>query len=334
MPTLVEQAFHPYYLLANRAGNQLELAGRSWIADYFDQGDGWACVGFGIPSDTSLRLSQCVFLVSEKFNAEATKQDYLNEGYEELTVELESLTYGESLVLGKFIDGDGQLVHIVSNERLMVLILFGLSSTDSASLEQVFETRVEQTTTALALMTFQRSMGIGGPTPTPISAFQQSFYATLSERLLTEEEANTIFAPSVLEYIGDAIGKSSYAICRDFEDRSQPYDSLVVAHNCIFLSAGLDIEDILGLYDDVHGVVQVDELESGFASRGDQELLVGFLDPATQLFVFDLWVWQGDYLYKASIKILGYVSLSTPVSLFSKKIDTFLNDIITVNLAR
>ncbi|TAK11244.1 MAG: hypothetical protein EPO32_12695 [Anaerolineae bacterium] len=260
---------------------------------------------------------------------ERLKEDYLGKGFVELNGDLDYGSAISSMVLGNLSEGVYTFLRVVSTDSMIAAVEFFLPAAEELPLQEVYDSEVSDIVELLIGDSLQRSGAVLRPTPTPLTSDQDRYYPTLAAWLLTESEANSLYAPGIWQLLEDRVGATRVQVCRLFEDRTGPDTRFVGLRNCVYWTPGYDIEQVRGNYG---GEIELITLQSKYVFKG-QSLLLGYQDPETGNTVFDLWAIREEYLYRVAVNMKTYLGDSTE-ELFTEFVDDFLYEVLTINWSK
>jgi hypothetical protein len=218
----------------------VEILGEMWSYTNDRWGDTYACISYSREQGASIEFEQCFTSVySDEVSFESQRNQFLSAGFEELTPQSTFSDAGQIAVLGKRLSGNTNEVieffEIVGIGDYVTLVELYIEIDDSDTLQAIYEKQVADIMDYVLRDSLQKSHLILRPTATPLSPTQESHYATLGNKLITELEANTLYEGS-WEALSDFVNPKAPHVCRNFEDRTNADVLWVRFSNCTYLN--------------------------------------------------------------------------------------------------
>ena len=121
------------------------------------------------------------------------------------------------------------LFEIIEAQQYIFLVEMSVTAID-ASFQEIYEEYAADVMDYALLNSMQKSKVVPAPSPTPMSAKQQSNYNEIGDHLISEMEANELYGGR-WEFLGDNVRE--YGVCREFEDRTNADVLWVAFANCV-----------------------------------------------------------------------------------------------------
>jgi len=317
----------PRWMILEQPGYSVEILGESWSYVTDNWNESVACIRYGRGDEGTTWIEQCFALVSETgLSFQEIMEPYIEKGFETLTPRN---TFGDIGQIGLVGIIEGEVVRffelIKAEGNLYTVEMAGSTSVDGDQLQEFYENQAADIIDFALRDSLQRSRVIPGPSPTPLSPKQQTFYDSLSPKLITEQEANALYS-GTWELLGDWVYDTRVSMCRDFEDRTNADVLWVRLANCVFYEGtDFNFEDIDELFYGTDVVI----LESRH-EYDDKFTLLGLGGGHTY---FHGWLQKGEYLYLVDVDSRTPLGMSVE-DLFSEEVDDFIYNVLMTNVRR
>ena len=317
----------PRWMILGQPGYGVEIMGEDWNYTNDRWGETYACISYTREKEPYLFFEQCFALTQPDLTFESQRDTFLNDGFESLEP---STTFGDvaqiSLLAKRLEVNSGKGVkffELIGVNKYLLLVEMNIATDDTSPLQSIYEKEAADIINYALQNMLGKSHLVALPTATPLSPTQESFYATLGNKLITELEASTLYE-GTWEALGDFIDPENPMACRDFEDRTNADVLWVSFSDCIILH---------------HPNFNFDGFSEGIKNKSenvilksshqydDQFILYGQFKGHTYFYAYML---HGDYLYYVVLesRTIGEAKVE---NMFTKEVDDFIHAVLMSN---
>jgi len=330
-PIPVSLAYEPIprWMILDQPFNNVEILGEKWNYTNDRWGDTYACIDYTREQEPYLFFEQCFALTQPDLTFEIQRDAFLNDGFESLEP---STTFGNvgqiSLLAKRLEDNSGKGVKIfelIGVDKYLLLVEMNMATDDTSPLQSIYEKEAADIINYALANMLEKAHLTPRPTATPLSPTQEGFQATLSNKLITELEASTLYE-GTWEALGDFIDSENPMVCRDFEDRTNADVLWVGFSNCIILHhPNFNFDDFVESKKESENVF----LESNH-QYDDKFFLYGQFNGHTY---FHAWMLDEEHLYYVVLesRTIGEAKVE---NLFTKEVDDFIYSVLMLNVEK
>jgi hypothetical protein len=306
----------------------VDILGEKWNYTNDQWGENYACIDYTREKKPYVFFEECFGVAQEGLSVESQLDSFLKKDFETLAPQK---TFGDlpkiGLVAKRLEENSEKFVkffEIAGNEKYILLVEMNVTTADPAPLQKIYESQAADTIDYVLQRGLEKSHVIPPSTATPLSPTQQSFYPTLAEKLITENEASVLYG-STWEAIGDKASTKRRQVCRIFEDRTNADVLWVGLENCVYAIKDFPFEKISGYYEQPGDTVLTSRHQ-----YDDRFVIYGYQSGHTY---FDAYLVHGEFLYLASLesRTLGD---QTVKDVYSQEIDDFLYGVLMKNIQK
>ena len=316
----------PRWMILDQPFYNVEILGEIWNYTNDRWGDAYACISYSREQGTSIWFEQCFTLIySEEVSFESQHDQFLTAGYEELTPQNTFGDTGQIALLGMRLENNViEFFEIIGVGSYVTLVELDIEMDDDSSLQSIYEEQVADIMDYVLQDSLQKSRLIPRPTTTPLSPTQESYYASLGNKLISELEANILYEGS-WEALSDFINPKAPHVCRNFEDRTNADVLWVGFSNCIYLndeSMASGFENYIENIDKTTNVF----LESHH-QYDDKFFLFGEQPGHTYFYAYLI---RGEFIYHVWLesRTLGGMEVE---DIFTESVDDFIYSVLMSN---
>lgn len=226
----------PRWMILGQPGYGVEILGEDWNYTNDRWGDTYACIDYTREKEPYLFFEECFALTQPNLTFESQRDAIAKDGFKTLEP---SNTFGDvgqiSLMAKRLEDNSTKFVkffELIGIEEYILLVEMNVVTDDTSPLQSIYEKEAADIINYALQNMLEKSHLVPLPTATPLSPTQESFYASLGSKLITEIEANTLYG-GTWEALGDFVSSKRTQVCRDFEDRTNADVLWVRFSNCI-----------------------------------------------------------------------------------------------------
>jgi hypothetical protein len=317
----------PRWMILGQPGYGVEILGEDWNYTNDRWGDTYACIDYTREKEPYLFFEECFAFTQPNLTFESQRNAFLNDGFETLEP---SNTFGDvgqiSLMAKRQEDNSTKFIkffEIIGVDKYILLVEMNMATDDTSPLQSIYEKEAADTINYALKNMLEKSHLIPLPTATPLSPTQESFYASLGNKLITELEANTMYE-GTWEALGDFVDPKNPMACRDFEDRTNADVLWVSFSDCIILHhPDFNFDGFAeGIKQEPKNVI----LESSH-EYNNQFILYGQFKGHTYFYAYML---DGDYLYFVVLesRTIGEAKVE---NMFTEEVDDFIYAVMMSN---
>jgi len=317
----------PRWMILGQPGSGVEILGEDWNYTNDRWGDTYGCIDYTREKEPYLFFEQCFGYTQPDLTYESQRDAIVADGFEALQP---NNTFGNvaqiSLLAKRLEDNSTKFVkffELIGVDKYILLVEMNMAADDTSPLQTIYEEQAADIIDYVLQNMLEKSRLIPRPTATPLSPTQESFYATLGNKLITELEASTLYE-GTWESLGDFVDPENPMVCRDFEDRTNADVLWVFFSDCIILHHPDFNFD--GLADGIKKKSENVVLKSSHQYE-NQFILYGQLQGHTYFYAYML---QADYLYYVVLesRTVGEANVE---NIFTKEVDDFLYGVLMSN---
>jgi hypothetical protein len=314
-------------MILGQPGSGVEILGEDWNYTNDRWGDTYGCIDYTREKEPYLFFEQCFGYTQPDLTYESQRDAIVADGFEALQP---NNTFGNvaqiSLLAKRLEDNSTKFVkffELIGVDKYILLVEMNMAADDTSPLQTIYEEQAADIIDYVLQNMLEKSRLIPRPTATPLSPTQESFYATLGNKLITELEASTLYE-GTWESLGDFVDPENPMVCRDFEDRTNADVLWVFFSDCIILHHPDFNFD--GLADGIKKKSENVVLKSSHQYE-NQFILYGQLQGHTYFYAYML---QADYLYYVVLesRTVGEANVE---NIFTKEVDDFLYGVLMSN---
>lgn len=326
IPIPVSLAYNPVprWMILGLPGQHIEIMDETWNYSDYRWGETYACIDYTREKEPYLFFEQCFALTQPNLTFESQRDAILNDNYETLIPNNTFGDVGQISLMAKKLENDStkfvKFFEIIGVEKYVLLVEMNLATDNTSPLQNIYEEQAAHIIDYVLQSMLEKSRFIPRPTATPLSPTQESFYATLSENLITETEASALYG-STWESPGDFVDPKNPMVCRDFEGRTNEDVLWVKFSNCSFLHhPDFNFDDFAQGYKKPENTF----LES--RNQYDDKFFLYYKFPKIYA-----WMVHGEYLYNVVLESRTIFGEQNIEDNFTKEIDDFIYGVLMIN---
>ncbi len=314
----------PRWMILGLPGQHIEIMDETWVYRDYRWGETYACIDYTRETAPYMFFEQCFALAQPDLTFESQRDAVLNDDYETLTPNNTFGNVGQISLMAKRLENDSfkgiKFFEIIGIEKYVLLVEMNMETDDASPLQTVYEEHAAGTLDYILQSMLEKSRFIPTPAATALSPTQEGFQAALSENLITETEASTLYG-SPWEAIGDFVDPENPMVCRDFEGRTNEDVLWVRFSNCAFLH---------------HPDFSFDGFARGY-EKPENTFLQSRNQYDDQYFIYYkfpkiyAWMVHGDYLYNVVLESRTIFGEQNIEDNFTTEIDDFIHGVLKIN---
>ena len=316
----------PRWMILNQPFYSVEILGEKWKYTNDRWGDTYACIDYTREKEPYLFFEECFAYTGPNLTFESQRDSFVNDNFEALEP---NNTFGDvgqiSLMAKRLEDNSTKFIkffELVGVDKYILLVEMNMATDDTSSpLQTIYEEQAAEIINYALQNMLEKSHLTPRPTATPLSPSQESYYASLATKLITESEASVLYG-STWESLGDFVSSKRTQVCRDFEDRTNADAFWVRFQNCINSIKDGSFEERVENFKQSGDVL----LESRH-KYDDKFVLYGYQDGHTYFYAYLL---HKEFIYFVTLESRTLAGQKVE-DVFTEDVDDFLYGVLMIN---
>ena len=324
-PTPEPELATPRWMILEQPGYNIEIFGERWFYYTDNWGEAYACIRYQ-QDDYARFFEQCFAIIDEDvptLTYDGVLEPMLENGVEELKPQTIFPGIDRISLSGKQKEDEQiRFFEIVEAKPYFLLVEMVVTVKEDDPMQKIYEEHAADVMDYVLLSSMQKSKIAPRPSPTPISSAQQRTYDNYGDLLLTESEADDLYAGR-LELLGDHVWK--YSMCHEFQDRTNADVLWVSIANCVYtVEVDTSMQEVRDFF------IKPNDAQPESRYTADNYFVIGY---GNGHLYYNAVLYENGLVFRAVIETRSLVG-TTAENGFTDEIDDFLNGMLMKNLEK